>query len=180
MRAVLCALQLGRMLLGRQHGAVCLERFASQGLLVKQRKKRSIYHGTCAAHFFSSCGVVVEWQMYVSHCTCGALSIALVVRCAPDARDKTGDRDIPAPPHAAVWDQTQRPPRPTSHFLAPADCSPAHGTRCRCCSVEWSYSALSLGHPLLFQSELLKQRAGFFFECYNSYITYFGRDRPTL
>ena len=38
MRAVLCALQLGRMLLGRQHGAVCLERFTSQGLLVKQRK----------------------------------------------------------------------------------------------------------------------------------------------
>ena len=77
MRAVLCALQLGRMLLGRQHGAVCLERFTSQGLLVKQRKNRSIYHGTCAAHFHSSCGVVVEWQMYVSHCTCGALSIAL-------------------------------------------------------------------------------------------------------
>ena len=38
MRAVLCALQLGRMLLGRQQGAVCLERFTSQGLLVQQRK----------------------------------------------------------------------------------------------------------------------------------------------
>ena len=40
--------------------------------------------------------------MYVSHCTCGALSIALVVRCTPDARDKMGDRDIPAPPPTAV------------------------------------------------------------------------------
>ena len=37
MRAVLCALQLGRMLLGRQQGAVCLERFSSQGLLEKRR-----------------------------------------------------------------------------------------------------------------------------------------------
>ena len=64
-----------------EHSAVWLERFTEQGLLVKQRKNRTIYHGTCAAHFHSSCGVVVEWQMYVSHCTCGALSIALVVRC---------------------------------------------------------------------------------------------------
>ena len=39
MRAVLCALQLGRMLLGRQQGAVCLEQFISQGLLVQRRKK---------------------------------------------------------------------------------------------------------------------------------------------
>ena len=38
MRAVFCALQLGRMLLGRQHRAVCLGRFSSQGLLEKQRK----------------------------------------------------------------------------------------------------------------------------------------------
>ena len=41
-------------------------------------------------------------RRYVSHCTCGALSIALVVRCTPDARDKTGHRDIPAPPPTAV------------------------------------------------------------------------------
>ena len=34
-----CALELGRMLLGRQQRAVCLERFASQGLLVQERKK---------------------------------------------------------------------------------------------------------------------------------------------
>ena len=95
MRAVFCALQLGRMLLGRQHGAVCLKRFTSQALVLKQRKHRSIYHGTCDAHFHSSCGVVVEWQMYVSHCTCGAQSSALMVRCTPDARDNTGDRDIP-------------------------------------------------------------------------------------
>ena len=61
MRAVLCALQLGRMLLGRQHGAVSWKRFTSQGLLVKPRKNRIIYHGTCAAHFHLSCGVVVEW-----------------------------------------------------------------------------------------------------------------------
>ena len=94
MRADLGALKLGRMLLGRQHGAVCWKRFTSQGLLVKQRKNRIIYHGTCAAHFHSSCGVVVEWQMYVSHCTCAALSIALVVRCTPDVREKTGHRDI--------------------------------------------------------------------------------------
>ena len=38
MRAVLCALQLGRMLFGTQQRAVCLERFSSQGLLEKQRK----------------------------------------------------------------------------------------------------------------------------------------------
>ena len=38
MRAVLCALQLGRMLLSTQQRAVCLERFSSQGLLEKQRK----------------------------------------------------------------------------------------------------------------------------------------------
>ena len=38
-RVRLCALQLGRMLLGRQHRAVCLERFSSQGLLVWHRKK---------------------------------------------------------------------------------------------------------------------------------------------
>ena len=64
MRAVFCALQLGRMLLGRQHRAVCLERFSLQGLLVSQRKKGLIiYHGTCAAHFHSSFGVVVEWAM---------------------------------------------------------------------------------------------------------------------
>ena len=101
MRAVLCALHLGRTLLGRQHGAVCLKRFTSQGLLVKQRKHRGIYHGTCAAHFHSSSVVVVEWNMYVSHCTCGALSIALVVRCTPVARDNSGERDIPAPSPAA-------------------------------------------------------------------------------
>ena len=64
MRADLCALELGRMLLGRQHGAVCWKRFTSQGLLVKQRKNRIIYHGTWAAHFHSSCGVVVEWLMW--------------------------------------------------------------------------------------------------------------------
>ena len=102
MRALLCALQLGRMMLGQQLGAVCLEGFTSQGLLVKQRKNRSIYHGTCVAQFHVSCGVVLEWQMYVSHCTCGALNIALVVRCTPDARDQTGNRDIPAPSPAAV------------------------------------------------------------------------------
>ena len=39
--------------------------------------------------------------MYVSHCTCGALSIALVVRCTPVARDNSGERDIPAPSPAA-------------------------------------------------------------------------------
>ena len=38
MRAVLCALQLGRMLLGRQQRAVSLKRFSLQGLLEKQRK----------------------------------------------------------------------------------------------------------------------------------------------
>ena len=38
MRAVFCALQLGRMLLSTQQSAVCLERFSSQGLLEKQRK----------------------------------------------------------------------------------------------------------------------------------------------
>ena len=43
------------------HSAVCLERFTSQGFLVKHRKNRSIYHGTCAARFHSSCGVVLEW-----------------------------------------------------------------------------------------------------------------------
>ena len=30
---------------------------------VAQKKWRSIYHGTCAAHFHSSFGVVVEWAM---------------------------------------------------------------------------------------------------------------------
>ena len=40
--------------------------------------------------------------MYVSHCTCGALSIALVVRCTPVARDKSGECDIPAPSPAAL------------------------------------------------------------------------------
>ena len=37
MRAVFCALQFGRMSLGRQQRAVCLERFSSQGLLEKRR-----------------------------------------------------------------------------------------------------------------------------------------------
>ena len=30
---------------------------------VAQKKRRSIYHGTCAAHFHSSFGVVVAWAM---------------------------------------------------------------------------------------------------------------------
>ena len=54
------------------------ERLTSQGLPVKQRKNITMYHGTCGAQFHSSCGVVVEWQMYASHCTCGAQSISLV------------------------------------------------------------------------------------------------------
>ena len=32
MRAVFCALQLGRMLLSRHQSAICLERFSSQGM----------------------------------------------------------------------------------------------------------------------------------------------------
>ena len=74
------------MFLGRQHGAVCLKRFTSQGLLVKQRKNRSIYHGTCAAHFHSSWGVCggvanvcIALHMWCAeHCTCGALHVAHV------------------------------------------------------------------------------------------------------
>ena len=54
------------------------ERLTSQGLPVKQRKNITMYHGTCGAQFHSSCGVVVEWQMYAWHCTCGAQSISLV------------------------------------------------------------------------------------------------------
>ena len=69
MRADLCALELGRMLLGRQHGAVSWKRFTSQGLLVKSRKIESsiMAHGLrifirhVGLWWSGSCGVVVEW-----------------------------------------------------------------------------------------------------------------------
>ena len=51
--------EAGRSLLG----AVSSRR----GCLCSAEKNRSIYHGTCAAHVHSSCGVVVEWKcMYRS------------------------------------------------------------------------------------------------------------------
>ena len=80
MRAVLCALQLGRMLLGRQHGAVCLERFTSQGLLVKRRKNRNIYHGSFVMWGGGGvANVCIALHMWCAeHCTCGALHVAHV------------------------------------------------------------------------------------------------------
>ena len=75
MRALLCALQLGRMFLGRQHGAVCLKRFTSQGLLVKRRKNRNIYHGSFVMWGGGGvANVCIALHMWCAeHCTCGVL-----------------------------------------------------------------------------------------------------------
>ena len=43
MRPVFSALQLERMLLSRQQGAVCFERFTSQGLFEQQRRNGEAY-----------------------------------------------------------------------------------------------------------------------------------------
>ena len=90
MRAVFCALQFGRMSLGRQQRAVCLERFSSQGLLEKQRKNAEatlmahvlrifIRHvglwwsgqGECGGEGFCLVGACAE------HCTC-----AVIIACS--------------------------------------------------------------------------------------------------
>ena len=58
------ALPLARMLLGRQQSRSFLEAVELAGdACVAKKTRRSIYHGTCAAHFHSSFGVVVEWAM---------------------------------------------------------------------------------------------------------------------
>ena len=50
MRAVLCPLQFGRMLWGRQQLALCLERRILQGLFVspEKEKKHLSWHMCCA------------------------------------------------------------------------------------------------------------------------------------
>ena len=75
MRPVFCALELGRMLLGRQQRAVCLERFASQGLLVQERKKGEASIMAHVLHILIR--HVGLWYVCIA-CTCGALSIAFL------------------------------------------------------------------------------------------------------
>ena len=41
-----------------------LEAVHLAGVACEVKKNRIIYHGTWAAHFHSSCGVVVEWLMW--------------------------------------------------------------------------------------------------------------------
>ena len=58
------ALLLARMLLGRQQSRSFFEAVQLAGdACVAKKRRRSIYHGTCAALFHSSFGVVVEWAM---------------------------------------------------------------------------------------------------------------------
>ena len=77
MRPVLCALQFGRMLLGRQQCAVCLERFSSQGLLDKQRKNAE---ATLMAHVLRIfiCHVGLWWS---GQGECGGEGFCLVGAC---------------------------------------------------------------------------------------------------
>ena len=77
MRPVWCALQFGRMLLGRQQCAVCLERFSSQGLLDKQRKNAE---ATLMAHVLRIfiCHVGLWWS---GQGECGGEGFCLVGAC---------------------------------------------------------------------------------------------------
>ena len=87
MRGVLCALELRRMLLGRQQGAACLERMSLQGMLVYQRKqmvRHLSWHMCCAFSFVMwDCGGVVKvcialHMWCAEHCICCALHVAHV------------------------------------------------------------------------------------------------------